>query len=129
MQLNEITSVVPAPTGIVKVAVVVVDEDSPPISVVAAVRSCTAHVHPVGAVNPPIVTITLQVFAPNVRIPAVAPPVVEETEHPLVVNFVPLETMPGSVVTPVPPFTVTNVVEPPLNTMLPAAPPPVAVPD
>ena len=77
MQLKEITSVVPAPAGIVMDAVVVVLDDSPPISTVGAVLSCAAHVQPVGAVIPvaPLsVTTTVQEFAPSVNVPAVAPP-------------------------------------------------------
>lgn len=56
---------------------------------------------PFGAVKPVaplMVTITVQVFAPRVIFPAAAPPVVAETEHPEVVNFVPPETNPADVV-------------------------------
>jgi hypothetical protein len=60
------------------------------------VSSFAVQAHPLGAVNPVApfnVTMTVQVFAPTVNLPAVAPPVVEDTEHPEVVNFVPVETM------------------------------------
>jgi len=48
----------------------------------------------VNPVAPFIVTTTVQLFAPTVNVPAVAPPVVAETEHPVVVNLVPLEINP-----------------------------------
>lgn len=98
-----ITSVAPVVTGIVKLAVVVVLDDSPPIKSAGVVLSCAEHVQPLGAVNPVapfIVTITVQTFAPSVNVPAVAPPVVAETEQPEVVNFVPLEMTPLVVVLP-----------------------------
>src|SRR6267378_3580089 len=90
------TSVAPAVTGMVKEAVVVVLDDSPPNNIVGAVRSCAWHVQPFGAVDPVapfIVTTTVQEFAPNVIIPAEDPPVVEETEQPDVVNLVPASAM------------------------------------
>lgn len=83
-------------------AVVVVDEDSPPISTVGAVRSCAWQLHPFGAVAPVaplIVTTTVHVLAPSVNVPAAAPPVVADTEHPDVVNLVPPEMIAGKVVT------------------------------
>lgn len=82
-------------------AVVVVEEDSPPISMVGAVRSCAWQDQPFGAVAPvapAIVMTTVQVLAPRVITPAAAPPVVEDTEHPDVVNFVPPEMTAGNVV-------------------------------
>lgn len=62
--------------------------------IVALVRSLAKHDHPFVAVKPVapfIVTTTEQVFAPSVITPAVAPPVVDDTEHPEVVNLVPMD--------------------------------------
>lgn len=74
-------------------AVVAELEDSPPIKMVGAVLSWAWHDQPFEAVSPvaPLIVITtVQEFAPRVRMPAAAPPVVEDTEHPEVVNFVPI---------------------------------------
>ena len=98
MQLKLITSVAPAPAGMVMEAVVELLLDSPPIKIVGAVRSCAWQVHPFVAVNPDapfMVITTVQLFAPRVKIPAVAPPVVELTAQPDVVNFVPIDCSPG----------------------------------
>lgn len=83
-------------TGIGIVAVVVVEADSPNV-IGDATRLWAWQVHPFGAVEPEApasVITTLHAFTPRVNVPAVAPPVVADTEHPEVVNFVPALTMP-----------------------------------
>lgn len=87
----------PAPEGIVKLAVAVVLDDSPPIRTIGAVLSCAWQDQPLGAVRPVapfMVTMAVQLLAPRVNMPAVAPPVVADIEQPLVVNLVPLDTFP-----------------------------------
>lgn len=96
MQEKSITSVAPAPAGMLKLAVVVLLVDSD-IKTVVAVSSLARHAHPLAEVKPvaPFIVMTaVQVLAPRVNLPAVAPPVVEEMEHPDVVNFVPALTIP-----------------------------------
>ena len=91
MQAKSITSVVPAELFTMKLTVVALLSVSCTEKTVA-VSSLTEHAHPFVAANPVapfIVTTTVQEFAPNVIFPAVAPPNVEETEQPEVVNFVP----------------------------------------
>lgn len=96
MQLKLITSVAPAVAGILKLAVVALSADWL-IKINGAVRSEAWQDQPLGAVEvvaPCNVITTVQVLAPRVNLPATAPPVVLETEQPVVVNFVPPETMP-----------------------------------
>lgn len=96
MQLKLITSVAPAPAGTLKLAVVVLSADCS-TKIVGAVRSLAEQCQPLVAVAPVapfIVTTTVQVLAPSVNFPAVAPPVVDETEQPDVVNLVPTEASP-----------------------------------
>lgn len=86
----------PAPAGIVIVAVVVVLDDSPPISTVGAVRSWAWQVQPFSAVEPvaPAMVMATEVQGPaaRVKIPALAPPVVVPTVQPVpaAVNLVPV---------------------------------------
>lgn len=86
------TSVAPAPAGMMKDAVVVELLDSPPISTVGAVRSCAWHDHPVAAVIPvaPLIVITaVHELDPRVKVPVAPLPEVAEMEQAAVVNLVP----------------------------------------
>lgn len=93
MHAKSITSVVPAVAGTDSVAVVALFEEKYKVVFPAAVVwSFALQLQPFGAVSPVapfIVIMTEHVFAPRVNFPEVAPPVVEETEQPDVVNLVP----------------------------------------
>jgi hypothetical protein len=97
---KSITSVVPAVPGTLSVAVVVeFAVKYKPVLPAAVVSSLAWQDHPLDEVKPPdpfIVMTTEQMFAPMVNLPAEPPPVVEETEQPLVANFVPPDSYPGA---------------------------------
>ena len=81
----------------VKVAVVVVEEEFPPIRTVGCVWSQAGQDQPVPAASPvaPAMVITAeQLTAPRVKVPAAEPPEVAEIEQPEVVILVPLSIRP-----------------------------------